>query len=201
MKFPPGLRPAASCQPGKRPSCQSQDVMRKENKRKHTKTVFRVSGWFVFCWFWLANWFQKTSCSIFCWAFRWFVTPCDHTRPSCLAKDFSTSLVVEFLCRLAIGLDTPSISAYFQSKYFDDAKCHDASATHCKKVFGKQEITAVSFKTKRILNCFPSEKFSKQKKVFLLADENKMLVCFRDLSVTSGRTSHNLPLYSTSLDP
>ena len=201
MKFPPGLRPAASCQPGKRPSCQSQDVMRKKTNENIRKLSFGFLVGLSFVGFgWLID-SKRRLAAIFCWAFRWFVTPCDHTRPSCLAKDFSTSLVVEFLCRLAIGLDTPSISAYFQSKYFDDAKCHDASATHCKKVFGKQEITAVSFKTKRILNCFPSEKFSKQKKVFLLADENKMLVCFRDLSVTSGRTSHNLPLYSTSLDP
>ena len=41
-EFPPGLRPAASCQPGKRPSCPSQDVMRKTKKQR--KTVFLV-GW------------------------------------------------------------------------------------------------------------------------------------------------------------
>lgn len=115
---------------------------------------FRVSGRFVFCWFWLANWFQKTSYSIFCWqAFRWFVTI--SLRP------YSTKLSCQRLFnvfgrRISLPLgDRPGhakhfhrSSGIFHSKYFDLAKCHDASATHCKKVFGNQEITALSFKAK-----------------------------------------------------
>ena len=170
-EFPPGLRPAASCQPGKRPSCPSQDVMRKKRQiKKQRKTVFLV-GWSLVG-FSCSIDYKRRLAAFF--VGRLFVdlwqSPCDHTRPSCLAKDFSMSLVAEFLCRLAIGLDTPSIStdqvAYFHSKCFDLAKCLDASATHCKKVCGKQEITSLSFKTKRILDCFPSKKFAKKKKYF-----------------------------------